>query len=76
MITVFKTPTCAYCKAVTKLFDMRGVEYKTVDISEDYSLRQQVIDKSGASTVPVTVVGDWESFIVGWNPKELLALSK
>lgn len=76
MITIYKTPTCVYCKSVAKLFDMRGVEYKLVDVSEDLKLRQEVIEKSGAMTVPVVVKGDWEDFVVGWQPAKLLALIK
>lgn len=74
MITIFKTPTCSYCKMAAKLYDMKGIEYKLVDVSENPELRQEVIQKSGAMTVPVTVKGDWEEFVVGWNPAKLLAL--
>ena len=75
MITIYKTPTCVYCSMVTKLFDTKGVEYKLVDVSEDQKLRQEVIEKSGAMTVPITVKGDWEEFVIGWNPAKLLALA-
>ena len=74
MITIYKTPTCVYCKSVAKLFDMKGVKYELVDVSEDPKLRQEVIEKSGAMTVPVVVKGDWEEFVVGWQPAKLLAL--
>jgi len=60
---------------VTKLFDTKGVEYKLVDVSEDPKLRQEVIKKSGAMTVPITVKGDWEDFVIGWNPGKLLSLA-
>ena len=75
MITIYKTPTCVYCKSVAKLFDMKGVKYELVDVSENPELRQEVITKSGAQTVPITVVGDWEKFVVGWQPAKLLSLA-
>lgn len=75
MITIYKTPTCAYCPMVAKLFDMKGAKYNFVDVSENPELRQEVITKSGAYTVPITVRGDWEEFVVGWNPGKLLALA-
>lgn len=76
MITIYKTPTCTYCKMAAKLFDMKGVKYQLVDVSEDPKLRQEVIEKSGgAMTVPITVKGDWEDFVIGWNPGKLLALA-
>jgi len=75
MIRIFKTPTCVYCKMVTKLFDMKGIKYELVDVSEDPKLRQEVIQKSGVMTVPVTVKGDWEEFVIGWNPAKFPALA-
>ena len=76
MITVYKTKTCAYCPMVTKLFDTKNVKYELVDIGENPKLRQKVIEKSGgAMTVPITVKGDWEEFVVGWSPGKLLALT-
>ena len=72
MIKIYKTPTCVYCRMVTKLLDAKGVKYELVDVSEDMKLRQEVIEKSGAMTVPVTVKGDWEDFVVGWNQVKLL----
>ena len=60
---------------VAKLFDMKGVKYELVDISDNPELRQEVITKSGAMTVPVTVLNDWEDFTVGFNAGKLLALA-
>ena len=74
MIKIYKTPTCVYCRMVAKLYDAKGIKYELVDVSEDMKLRQEVIEKSGAMTVPVTVKGDWEDFVVGWNQVKLLNL--
>ena len=60
---------------VAKLFVMKGVMYNFVDVSENPELRQEVITKSGAMTVPVTVLNDWEDFTVGFQPGKLLALA-
>jgi glutaredoxin len=59
---------------VAKLLDTKGVEYQLVDVSEDPKLRQEVIEKSGAMSVPITVKGDWEDFVIGWNPSRLMSL--
>lgn len=74
MITIYKTPTCVYCKMVAKLLETKGVEYQLVDVSEDPKLRQEVIEKSGAMSVPITVKGDWEDFVIGWNPSRLMSM--
>lgn len=75
MITIYKTPTCAYCPMVAKLFDMKGVKYNFVDVSENPELRQEVITKSGAMSVPITVLNDWEKFVIGWQPGKLMELA-
>ena len=60
---------------VAKLFDIKGVKYNFVDVSENPELRQEVITKSGAMSVPITVLNDWEKFVIGWQPGKLLALA-
>jgi glutaredoxin len=59
---------------VAKLLETKGVEYQLVDVSEDPKLRQEVIEKSSAMSVPITVKGDWEDFVIGWNPSRLMSL--
>lgn len=75
MITIYKTPTCAYCPMVAKLFDMKGVKYELVDVSENPELRQEIIEKSETMTVPITVLNDWEDFTIGFQPAKLLAIA-
>ena len=72
MITVFTTPTCAYCQMVKKLLDLKGKEYRVVDLESNPDVRQALIEKTGAMSVPITQVG--EEYIVGWNPAKLGAL--
>ena len=74
MITVYTTPTCPSCVMVKKLLDMKAIKYRTVDVSEDNKLRQEVIEKSGMMSVPVTVKGNWEEFAVGYSPSRLMKL--
>ena len=59
---------------VMNLLDKAGVKYDEVDVTDDLKLREEVIKKSGAMTVPVTVKGDWEDFVVGWNAVKLRQL--
>ena len=70
-ITIYKTSHCAFCPMVMKYLDSKGIKYETVDITDDPELRQEVITKSGAMTVPITVRGDWEKFVVGWQPMKM-----
>lgn len=72
MTTVFTTKTCAYCQMVKKFLDMKGKEYKVVDLEENPEIRQSLLEKTGEMRVPITQVG--EEYIVGWNPAKLGAL--
>ena len=72
MITVFTTKTCAYCQMVKKFLDLKGKEYKVVDLEENPEIRQSLLEKTGEMRVPITQVG--EEYIVGWNPAKLGAL--
>lgn len=65
MITVFTTKTCAYCKLVKQYLTMKGKEFEVVDLEEQPQKRQELFEKTGALTVPITQVDD--QYIVGWN---------
>ena len=68
MITVYTTPTCAYCHALMDWLESKGIEYQEKDATKE----------SDISTVPVTVIG--EQRIVGFDrpaiKKALKALEK
>lgn len=65
MITVFTTNTCAYCKMVKQYLTLKGKEYQEVDLNENPEKRQELFEKTGALTVPITQVDD--DYIIGWN---------
>lgn len=65
MIKVFTTSTCAYCKIVKQFLTMKGKEYEVVDLDKNPEVRQELFEKTGALTVPITQVDD--QFIIGWN---------
>lgn len=69
MITVFTTSQCAYCAMVKKFLDLKGKEYKVINLDDNPEERDSLIEKTGARTVPVTQIDD--QFIVGWNPAKL-----
>lgn len=72
MITVYTTPTCAYCSMVKKFLDMNKQPYRLVNLDENPQVRQDLLEKTGAMTVPITEK-DGE-FVVGWNPAKLKEL--
>lgn len=69
MITVFTTTTCAYCQMLKKYLTMKGYDYDVVNLDDDPTKRQELLEKTGAMTVPITQVDD--QFVIGWNPSLL-----
>lgn len=75
-ITIYTTSTCAYCDTVKKWLASKGHTYTVVNMDDKPEVRQQIIETSGAMTVPVTIVEDdagHKNVTVGWNPAKLAA---
>ena len=47
---IYVTPICPYCVRAKALFDKLHVPYKTIDISENVALRQEMVTRSGGRT--------------------------
>lgn len=72
MITVFTTSTCAYCQMVKQYLTSKGKEFTVVNLDDDPKTREELKEKTGAQTVPITQIDD--QYIIGWNPAKLGAL--
>ena len=72
MIKVYTAQGCAYCQMVKKYLESKGKEYEEIDIDKDPSLRDELIEKSGAKSLPIVEIND--TYVCGWNPAELGAL--
>jgi len=69
-ITVFTTTACAYCPMVKKFLDGKGVKYDVVNLDEQPEKQKEVYAKSGALTVPVTLIekeDSSEEVVIGFN---------
>lgn len=74
MITVFTTNTCAYCKMVKQFLTLKGKEYKVVNLDDNPEKRQELFEKTGAMTVPITLIekeDGMEDVIIGFNRARL-----
>ena len=73
-ITVFTTSTCSYCPMVKRYLQSKGLQYDEVDLEKNPDRQAEILAKSGALTVPITVVtktDDTEEVIVGYNLQRL-----
>jgi len=60
-ITVYSTTWCGDCRRTKRFLDERGISYTEIDIDQDPSSAQQVIDWSGGRRVIPTIRIDCES---------------
>lgn len=75
MITVYTTPTCAFCHAVKEYLSSKGVEFQEKDLTQDHEAAQWVMKNTGQLAVPVIDMGG--APIVGFDkPKIDDALAK
>lgn len=69
-ITVFTTSTCAYCPMVKQWLKNKNLTYDEVNLEEHPERQQEVLEMSGALTVPVTIItkqDDTKEVVVGFN---------
>ncbi|MDO8335456.1 MAG: glutaredoxin family protein [Candidatus Saccharibacteria bacterium] len=69
-VTIFTTNTCAYCVMVKRYLDGKGVKYDVVNLDDQPERQAEIFAKSGAMTVPVTLVekvDNSEEVVVGFN---------
>jgi glutaredoxin 3 len=74
MITIYSTPTCAFCHAAKEYLKQQGIEYTDIDVSQDYSAAEKMVSISGQLGVPVIDIdGD---ILVGFHKPTLEAKLK
>lgn len=68
-VKIFTTPTCPWCKKAKEYMKKEGIKFKELDVASDEKARDEMIEKSGQSGVPVLEIKD--TIIVGFDPKEI-----
>jgi glutaredoxin-like protein NrdH len=63
MTTVYTKPSCVQCDMTKRMLDKIGVEYSTVDITEDSDALEMILGM-GFQSAPVVISGDlsWAGF--------------
>lgn len=51
-IQIYSTQQCPYCVSAKALLRSKGLSYEEVDVSTDFELLQQMVQRSGNRTVP------------------------
>lgn len=63
MTTIYTKPACVQCDMTKRYMDKNGIEYDTVDITEDPEALQMILDL-GFKSAPVVISdkGSWAGF--------------
>ena len=71
-ITVYTKPNCDACNATKLMLDIKHLEYRTVDVTDDDTALRFITHELGYRQMPVVVVDD----ITHWSGFRIEALTK
>lgn len=71
MVTVYSKPACVQCEQTKKLLTKNGIEFETIDITEDIDAYNKVVEM-GFMSVPVVIAG--EDSWAGFQPEKINGL--
>lgn len=63
MVTVYTLPSCVQCDSTKRVLTRNGIEFKTIDLSQDEAA-MALVKELGYTAAPIVVVGDdhWSGF--------------
>ena len=71
-VTVYSTPTCPYCVMVKNYLKEHKIEFEDINVAEDKTKAQEMVEKSGQMGVPVTDIGG--EFVIGFDKEKIASL--
>lgn len=57
-VIIYGTASCGFCVHARNLLDKKGVEYKDIRLEGQLAKRQEMEQRSGATSVPQIWIGD------------------
>lgn len=71
-VTIYTTPTCAYCKMTKAFFKEHDVVYEEKDVAADHAAAKEAMEKSGQMSVPIIDIDG--TIVVGFDKAHLSQL--
>ncbi|MEX2515101.1 MAG: glutaredoxin domain-containing protein [Candidatus Paceibacterota bacterium] len=71
-VEIYSTPGCIHCQHAKKFFTDNDIEYTDHNVAEDVKKRQEMLDRSEQTGVPVIFVD--EEMVIGFNEAKLKSL--
>lgn len=64
-ITMYTTPTCAFCHMAREYFKSKNIEFEAKDVTTNADAYHELLEKSGQLGVPVIDIGG--DIIIGFD---------
>jgi|GEM_PF-382315 len=71
-VIIYSTPTCPHCVSAIQWFQENGIEYEVIDISQNETKQDELMERVGQLAVPIIEVED--DIMVGFNEEEFSEL--
>ena len=68
-VKVYSTPTCPYCFTLKEYLEENNIKFEDINISNDKSAKEEMIEKSGQMGVPVVDIDG--KIIVGFDREKI-----
>jgi glutaredoxin len=68
-VVVYTTSWCGFCRKTLAWLDAKGVHYENRDVESDAGYRDELIRKTGKTSIPVVEIDG--TLIRGYNPKKM-----
>jgi len=68
-IIIYSTTLCPFCKQTKEWLTEKGFKYEERNVEENPEYRDEMLEKSGAMTVPIVDIEG--TIVVGYNPGEM-----
>jgi len=70
-VEIYTKDNCSYCEKAKDLFDQKGVEYETYNVSDDGDLFEEMVERAdGRKTAPEVFIDD--ELVGGWDDTSAL----
>lgn len=57
-VTIYSRSWCPFCKQAISLLESQGIDYNTIDIEENPEKRNEMIERTGRTSVPQVFIND------------------
>ncbi|MDD5013377.1 MAG: glutaredoxin domain-containing protein [Candidatus Pacebacteria bacterium] len=68
-VRLFSTPICPYCLTLKRFLEEKGIGVEEVDVSADEKSREEMVEKTKQTTLPVLDING--EFIVGFDRNKI-----